>query len=613
MAHMIPEKPRFHTNADHEDRIFNALRDRLPEDYIVIHSFHSIRREGKLIADCQSDFLVFHPEKGFLSIEAKYGEHIKYERGEWFFDESIKETKFFDSWSYGNNNEVTMHPFEQADRASKELRKYISQKYPDIAKKTKFTFAVWFHGMDRNEILQHSTPEHFEPSLLLTKDDLLNPEDKIESIFSLDFFKEQKTITLTKAEQKKVISEIIDPSFVAISKRNNIDVELDFIELLEKQQIALNFMKNEKSVTVIGGAGTGKTVLAKQQAKEFSNQGENVLLLCYNWMLCEEIQKEFESDNNVQVMTVDTFALWMCKQSDEQTITFKNEFEKKQRYHQAAGLIGDMYGKTDDKGLQVPFSHLGKTFKHIIIDEAQDLGKTDIEDSNLIENLQLVVLEGSDDGSFVAFYDSLQNIQSASYGTDPNLPALIKNSFCRIPLKTNCRNTFEIDSVAKRPYLLKNIIKERLYKSSVLNEVTGKKPIFYICKNPDNTALLNALDSILDNLIKVEKINKEDIAILSLLTEEKSFLYDKLKKRANSSHHKYFYKDILVSSCRKFKGCERKAIILIDFTQDVFADETSINMFYVGATRAILNLSILSNISKEGKRQFRCKRLIITT
>ena len=99
----------------------------------------------------------------------------------------------------------------------------------------------------------------------------------------------------------------------------------------------------------VRGAGTGKTILAKEHAKSLSKRGEKVLLLCYNWMLCEEIEKEFSSDPNVKVMTVDNFALWMCKQNEEQKLHFTGDFEKKRIYQQAANLIGDMYGKTDDR------------------------------------------------------------------------------------------------------------------------------------------------------------------------------------------------------------------------------------------------------------------------
>ena len=599
MAHMIPASPRFHTTADHEDEIFNALKKGLSDEYTIIHSFHSIQRNGKIISDCQSDFLIFHPQKGFLSIEAKYGDHIRYERGEWYFDEETKETHFLDSWSYGKDNEIIISPFEQADRASKELRKYIKSKFPEIVNKTKFTFGVWFHGMHKDAFNSKNVPEHFNEALLLTRDDLENPEKRISSIFSLDFFENQKTSPLTKEEIKRIFEEIVDPSFIAVSKRNNTDIELDFIKLLEKQQLALNFMDNEKSVTVIGGAGTGKTILAKEHAKLLSKRGEKVLLLCYNWMLCEEIEKEFSSDPNVKVMTVDNFALWMCKQNEEQKLHFTGDFEKKRVYQQAANLIGDMYGKTDDRGFQIPFSHFGITYNHVIIDEAQDLGKNEIEDSSLIENLQTVVLEGSDEGSFIAFYDSLQNIQTSSYGNDPNLPILIKNSFCRIPLKTNCRNTKQIDYLSKEPYLLRKMIKERLYKASTLNEIPGKKPIFYICIKNEDSYLMHCLDSIINSLLSEEKFQKSEIAILTLTTEDKSFIYSHLESKKENAYEKYYYKDILVTSCRKFKGCERKSIILIDFNETSLHDETAINTFYVGTTRAIYNLNIITSITKE--------------
>lgn len=599
MAHMIPASPRFHTTADHEDEIFNALKKGLSDEYTIIHSFHSIQRNGKIISDCQSDFLIFHPQKGFLSIEAKYGDHIRYERGEWYFDKETKEPHFLDSWSYGKDNEIIMSPFEQADRASKELRKYIKSKFPEIVNKTKFTFGVWFHGMHKDAFNSKNVPEHFNEALLLTRDDLENPEKRISSIFSLDFFENQKTSPLTKEEIKRIFEEIVDPSFIAVSKRNNTDIELDFIKLLEKQQLALNFMDNEKSVTVIGGAGTGKTILAKEHAKSLSKRGEKVLLLCYNWMLCEEIEKEFSSDPNVKVMTVDNFALWMCKQNEEQKLHFTGDFEKKRIYQQAANLIGDMYGKTDDRGFQIPFSHFGITYNHVIIDEAQDLGKNEIEDSSLIENLQTVVIEGSDEGSFIAFYDSLQNIQTSSYGNDPNLPILIKNSFCRIPLKTNCRNTKQIDYLSKEPYLLRKMIKERLYKASTLNEIPGKKPIFYICIKNEDSYLMHCLDSIINSLLSEEKFQKSEIAILTLTTEDKSFIYSHLESKKENAHEKYYYKDILVTSCRKFKGCERKSIILIDFNETSLHDETAINTFYVGTTRAIYNLNIITSITKE--------------
>ena len=140
-----------------------------------------------------------------------------------------------------------------------------------------------------------------------------------------------------------------------------------------------------------------------------------------------------------------------------------------------------------------------------------------------------------------------------------------------------------------------------MYKSSVLNAVNGKSPSFYFCMNKGSAQLVKGLDTVIDSLLKKEKFNKSDIAILTLKTEEKSFLSSYLKKKneKKNNNDRVYYNDILVSSCRKFKGCERKAIILIDFSEDAFSNETNINMFYVGATRAIYNLSIIACVTKE--------------
>ena len=143
------------------------------------------------------------------------------------------------------------------------------------------------------------------------------------------------------------------------------------------------------------------------------------------------------------------------------------------------------------------------------------------------------------------------------------------------------------------------MIKERLYKASTLNEIPGKKPIFYICIKNEDSYLMHCLDSIINSLLSEEKFQKSEIAILTLTTEDKSFIYSHLESKKENAYEKYYYKDILVTSCRKFKGCERKSIILIDFNETSLHDETAINTFYVGTTRAIYNLNIITSITKE--------------
>ena len=49
------------------------------------------------------------------------------------------------------------------------------------------------------------------------------------------------------------------------------------------------------------------------------------------------------------------------------------------------------------------------------------------------------------------------------------------------------------------------------------------------------------------------------------------------------------------STCRKFKGLESDAIILIDIDDTTFMNDENKRLFYVGSSRAKLNLDLIVN------------------
>ena len=52
------------------------------------------------------------------------------------------------------------------------------------------------------------------------------------------------------------------------------------------------------------------------------------------------------------------------------------------------------------------------------------------------------------------------------------------------------------------------------------------------------------------------------------------------------------------STCRKFKGLEADAIILLDVTSDIFEEENAL-IYYVGTSRARLWLDMLTTMDDE--------------
>lgn len=60
----------------------------------------------------------------------------------------------------------------------------------------------------------------------------------------------------------------------------------------------------------------------------------------------------------------------------------------------------------------------------------------------------------------------------------------------------------------------------------------------------------------------------------------------------------------LFTSCRKFKGLEADAVILIDVDEMTFSNE-NVLIYYVGASRARLKLDIMTILSDDG-----CERVL---
>ena len=78
-AHMIPPVPKEFDEKSDEGLVFKALK-KLPEDYYVFHSVSIAVVENNTFYEREIDFVVAHPKKGILCIEAKNGSGIWYDK-----------------------------------------------------------------------------------------------------------------------------------------------------------------------------------------------------------------------------------------------------------------------------------------------------------------------------------------------------------------------------------------------------------------------------------------------------------------------------------------------------------------------------------------------------
>src|SRR6266702_8279606 len=121
MATMYPQRLPSSVKSNAERKLFDLLRDHLPNDYTVIWSIDwTVPRpssSGGGARESEIDFLVLHPDKGILVLEVKGG-GVGYDgvRGEW----------------YTIDRKGTRHtikdPFKQAQDGKHTLRRELTQQ-----------------------------------------------------------------------------------------------------------------------------------------------------------------------------------------------------------------------------------------------------------------------------------------------------------------------------------------------------------------------------------------------------------------------------------------------------------------------------------------------------
>ena len=220
-------------------------------------------------------------------------------------------------------------------------------------------------------------------------------------------------------------------------------------------------------------------------------------------------------------------------------------------------------------------------FKHIVVDEGQDFA--DI-------HLQLLHdIAQAHHGNFYVFYDRNQFVQGLRY------PEWLDKMDCRLVLSRNCRNTKEIAITSTRPIGIdENRIRMRR-ESAVGGTI---KPNLFFAE--DKSILKEYLCRLIRKYISAG-LAGTDIVVLSMKPEGKSILTEDdfrlsggymLTKDKNSN-------GILFTTVRKFKGLEAMAVICVDIDSETFENDRKRNIFYVGTSRAMSYLNLITTASPE--------------
>lgn len=550
---MIPSVISPETKSGAEKKIFKWFENAdNTDDWVVFHSLgiahHQTLIEGEV------DFLVIAPKFGIFALEVKGG-RVKRTDGMWTFTNRA-----------GHVDTKSRGPFEQASDAIFSIMDAIKEK-ADVEHYNVGNLHFGF-GVMVPDIEYGTMGIDEEPWQVFDCNDGDNVRDFIVRLAEGSQKKYEETYgklkpsKLPTSQDAKYLISILRSDFdkvLAIKARIN-NAEQELIELTEKQYRCLDQIEENRRGVVYGPAGTGKTLLAIEQAKKSVLNGKKVALLCFNNSIGTWFQTFFqEQASDYKPEFVGTFHGFMTKLLIDagERIDVPSDDEAKRVYYEKI---------LPSKALEVLLISPTE-FDEIIIDEAQDL----IRD-NYIDVMDLTLKKGFEHGSWKFFGDfSRQAIYSDELTGQELLDSLEeRTSFIRYKLTENCRNTRQIcDDI--------QTITGYEAPKDLWTKVEGIPVDHKTCTSEEEE--LEKLEDLLRELDE-KNIEKDKITILSPKSRENSIV----SKIENIKIKDYSFRsnnEISFSTIQSFKGLENSVVIMVDINT-----YSSMNLMYVGLSRA---------------------------
>ncbi len=257
-----------------EAPLFELLRVGLPDEYTVLHGvrWYIPRAESDPAdANSEADYLLLHPGRGLLLIEAKAGllEYCPI-KGQWkIFAESGRAG----SWQKRG-------PLEQAQAHRYALQRALERAYQQRKvhlPRFSYGFAVAIPEARYDDAFDaFGLPR----CLALDADALGDVRAWVEGAY--DHFGGAAPLGIGD-EMDRVVEVLTGgPSFSGTLRERMLLINQTIDALTRSQYEVLTYLRGHKRVAIAGCAGSGKTLLAIEQAIRLQRRGLRTLLLCHN-------------------------------------------------------------------------------------------------------------------------------------------------------------------------------------------------------------------------------------------------------------------------------------------------------------------------------------------
>ncbi|GFG52290.1 nuclease [Mycolicibacterium agri] len=516
------DTPRLANRA--ERRVYEALiEQRQPHDLVVAG-----QRVTDHLKDHEVDFVVAIEGAGIVCLEVKGGEV-------WHDGHGWRQKR--------GGREHTIEPVRQAREACYALRDYVEKDprwtqgrlrwdhvvvLPNTELPDGFALADCprWKVIDRNDL----------PSMVAKLRDVLLGQELDRPLLTTTGIEQIRTALSGRGlPQRDVVARALANEDAADTLTEHQGVILDAIRLLNR-------------IEVRGGAGSGKTFLAMEQARRLAQRGQRVALVCYSHGLASYLERVTATwPRRQQPAYVGEFhALgmqWGAPEGPDEALRTEEtvQFWEHDLPRQMAELAMEL--------------EIGHRFDSIVVDEAQDFADSWWEP-------MLIALKDPDEGGLYVFTDEGQRVFNR-YGSPPvPLVPLI--------LDHNLRNTRQIAN-AFQPLV-----------DHPMRFLGGEGPAvsFVACSRDD---ALSVGDDQIEALLEAGW-RPEDLALLTTGSR-----HPEQAERQKEGHKAYwdtfwdtdqvFYGHVL-----GFKGLERRAVVLVVNEASQF--DRSRERLYVGLSRA---------------------------
>lgn len=526
MARIYPQLPpadlrRLPSRA--EARLYEAFRDQLDDRYIVLYSVPFVRPgAGGAHRDGEADFVVFDERAGFVVIEVKGG--------------GVSFDPVSGTWASTDRRGVRhkiKDPFRQATEQKHEVLRQLQshRRWRALgAPRISMGHAVCFPDLDDVSVL--ASPQRPQEIIGGRAEigDVGRWVDGVARYWG-------SASPLGPGGAEVVMDLFCRPVEVRpLLARELEEEERERVRLTEEQARMLRGLGLRRRAAIAGGAGTGKTLLAIQKARELADEGYRTLLLCYNRPLSDHLKRVVGAHPHLLAMTFHQLCDWRVRQVREAL------------GRDLLAEAAQAYPGEDRFDVQMPYAlalaaeELGDPFDAVVVDEGQDFG----EEYWLPVELSM---RDSEESLLYVLYDPNQSV----YGRASTFP-ISEPPFL---LTVNCRNTRPIHEAAYR------------FFDGDRTDPPGieGKPVEHLCA-PTLDAQARRLHAVLVRLLHDEDVPAGDITVLVADGTRKADYYGALVGRplpAGSAFSVESYGgrgSVSVDTVHRFKGLEASVVFL---------------------------------------------------